>query len=118
MRRIFVIRWTDVALTLSLCLAGGHQTVEVEFVGVSFAVHFGHDVFVVVVSEDKKKKDCRGQKVDKTEVLPQRPGQFVVIHVRLRFPLAPASGDLIRIGELEFAIGAFPRDAGGVRRIV
>lgn len=40
-----------VVLALELGLARGHQTVKVEFVGVTFSVHFGHYVFVVVVPE-------------------------------------------------------------------
>lgn len=36
--------------TSCLLLACNEETVEVEFVNVAFAVHFGHDVLVVVIS--------------------------------------------------------------------
>lgn len=39
--------------SLSLGLTCCHQTVEVKFVGVPLAMHFGHDVLVVIVSEGK-----------------------------------------------------------------
>lgn len=48
---------------------------------------------------------------------PQSPRQFVVIHIRLGLPLAPSSCHLVGIGQLEFAIGSFPRDARGVTRV-
>lgn len=70
------------------------ESLEVEFVGVSLAVDFGHDVFVVVVSQSSAK--------------------LVVVHVGLVFAFAPLSGDLVGIHELEFAIGAFPGDASRV----
>lgn len=50
-------------------------------------------------------------------VSPESPAQFIIVHVRLALPLPPAAGHLVRIGELELAIGALPGDAGGVRRI-
>lgn len=46
--------------------------------------------------------------------LPQSATQFVVIHVRFRFPFAPSSGHLVRIGQFELSVRAFPRDAIGV----
>lgn len=90
---------------------------EIEFVSVSLSVHFGHDVLVVIVAK------CSAQ--------------FVVIHVWLAFPFSPSPGDFICgmeakvtltlllagistrkieckqtwIGQLEFAICAFPCDA-------
>lgn len=50
-------------------------------------------------------------------MLPESAAEFVVIHVGFGLPLAPAPGDLVGVGELEFAIGALPSDAGGVGRI-
>ena len=70
------------------------DALEVELVGVAFAVHLGHDVLVVVVA--------------------QRATQLVVVHVGLALPLAPALGHLIRVGHLELAVGALPGDDGGV----
>lgn len=67
---------------------------EVKFVGVSLAVDLGHDVFVVVIS--------------------QRSAKLVVVHVWLILSLSPLSGYLVRIYQLEFAVGTFPRDASGV----
>lgn len=48
---------------------------------------------------------------------PQSPRQFVVIHIRLGLPLAPSSRHLVGIGQLELAVGSFPRDARGVTRV-
>lgn len=94
----------EVALKFVDGLLGGgrlahlRQAVEIKLVGVSFAVDFGHDVFVVVVA--------------------QRPAQLVVVHVGFAFALPPAPGHLIRVDELELSVGALPRDArhvGAVR---
>lgn len=41
-----------VVLTLELGMARGHQTVKIEFVGVTFSMHLRHYVFVVVVPEN------------------------------------------------------------------
>jgi len=40
-----------VAPTVTLCLGltGSHQSVEVKFVSVPFPMHFGHNVFVVII---------------------------------------------------------------------
>lgn len=67
---------------------------EVKFVGVSLAVDLGHDVFVVVIS--------------------QRSAKLVVVHVWLILSLSPLSGYLVRIYQLEFAVGTFPGDASRV----
>lgn len=70
------------------------ESLEVKFVSVSLAMDFGHDVFVVIISQSSAK--------------------LVVVHVGLVFALAPLSGDLVGIHELEFAVGAFPSDASRV----
>lgn len=53
------------------------KTGKVKLVGVSFAVHFSHDVFVVIVA--------------------QGTAQFVVVHIWLAFTFTPASGHLVRV---------------------
>lgn len=70
---------------------------EVKLVGIALPVNFGHDIFVIVVTEGA--------------------AEFIIVHIGLAFPLSPAPGDLIGIGHLEFPIGAFPGDAVGVRAI-
>lgn len=70
------------------------DALEVEFVCVAFAVHFGHDVFVVVVAKGT--------------------AELVVVHVRLAFSLPPAFGHLIRVCHLEFPISSLPGDDGRV----
>lgn len=67
---------------------------EVELVGVALPVDFGHDIFVIVVTEGT--------------------AEFIVVHIGFAFPFSPAPGDLIRIRHLEFPIGAFPGDTVGV----
>lgn len=75
-----------------------------------------------------RKTRCRGERArcrtgvaaelaTDTENSPQGPRQFVVIHIRLGLPLAPSSRHLVGIGQLEFAVGSFPRDARGVTRV-
>lgn len=79
-------------------LAHLRQAVKIKLVGVALAVDFGHDVFVVVVA--------------------QCPAQFVVVHVGFAFALSPAPSHLVRVDELELAVGALPGDAwhvGAVR---
>lgn len=49
--------------------------------------------------------------------LPEGATEFIVIHIRFRFTLAPTSSHFVRIGELEFAIRSFPSDAVGVAGI-
>lgn len=44
------VGWIGGRSTSCLLLACNEETVEVEFVNVAFAVHFGHDVLVVVIS--------------------------------------------------------------------
>ena len=67
------------------------QSNKVELVGVALAVHFGHDVLVVVVA--------------------QRAAQLVVVHRRLALALAPALRHAVRVEQLELAARALPRDA-------
>jgi hypothetical protein len=43
--------------------------------------------------------------------LPECPAELVVVHVGLGLALAPAPGNLVRVGELELAISSLPRDA-------
>lgn len=59
----------------------------------------------------------RGNSVITGENSPQSSRQFVVIHIRLGLPLAPSSRHLVGIGQLEFAVSSFPRDARGVTRV-
>lgn len=73
------------------------ESLEVEFVGVSLSVNFCHDVLVVVITKSSAK--------------------LVIVHVGLVLALAPLSGDLVGVHELEFAIGAFPSDTCRVFRV-
>lgn len=70
------------------------DAVEVKFVSIPLAVHFGHNVLIVVVSEG--------------------PAQLVIIHVGLAFPLPPAPGHLIGVRHFELPVGPLPGDAAGV----
>lgn len=70
------------------------NAMEVKFVGVSFAMHFGHNVFVIVISEG--------------------PAQLVVIHVGLALPLPPAPGHLVGVRHFELSVGTLPGDTAGV----
>lgn len=70
------------------------DAVKVKLVGVALPVHLGHDVLVVVVA--------------------QCTAQLIVVHVGLALALAPAPGHLVRVGHLELAVGALPRDAARV----
>lgn len=72
-------------------LAHLRQAVEIKLVGVPLAVDFGHDVFVVIVA--------------------QRPAQLIVVHVGFAFAFPPAPSHLVRVDELELAVGSLPRDA-------
>lgn len=47
--------WVD-GTTSGLLLACHQQTVEIELVHVALAVHFGHNVFVVVISDGREEK--------------------------------------------------------------
>ena len=86
---------------LRLVLVGGRvgrrrlhrlrQSGEVELVRVPLSVHLRHDVLVVVVA--------------------QRAAQFVVVHVRLVFSLAPPSGHLVGVDHLELSVRPLPLDA-------
>ena len=66
------------------------QTSKVKFVSISLAVHFRHDVFIVVVSK--------------------RSAELVVVHVWLGLPLAPSPSNLIRVHQFELAVRSLPRD--------
>lgn len=70
------------------------DAVEVELVGITLAMHFGHDVLVIVVA--------------------QCAAQLVIVHVGLAFALAPAPRDFVRVGHLELAVGPLPGDAASV----
>lgn len=70
---------------------------KVKLVRVSFAVHFGHYVLVVVVAE--------------------RSAELVVVHVRLALALAPLASNLVRVDELELAVRALPVNDGCVARV-
>lgn len=75
-------------------LQGLGDAVEVELVGVALAVHFGHDVLVVVVA--------------------QGSAQLVVVHVGFALAFAPAPCHLVWVRHLELSVGSFPGDAAGV----
>lgn len=64
---------------------------EVELVGIAFAMHFRHDIFVIVVA--------------------QRTAQLVIVHVGLALTLTPSSRHFIWICHFKLAIGPFPSDA-------
>lgn len=79
-------------------LAYLRQAVEIKLVCISLSVDLSHDVFVVVIA--------------------QRPAQLVVVHVGFAFAFPPPPGHLIRVDELELAVGALPgnaRHVGAVR---
>lgn len=97
-RHVGDIRWVLVHGRLSgVWLQGLSNAMEVKFVGIPFAMHFSHNVFIVVVSE--------------------RPAQLVIIHVGLALPLPPAPGHLVGVRHLELTIGALPGDAAGISTI-
>ena len=73
------------------------QTLEVELVRIPLAVHFGHDVLVVVVA--------------------QSPAQLIVVHVGLALPLAPAASHFVRVRQFKLAVRALPRDTIGIARV-
>lgn len=58
-------------------LARLSQTLKIEFVRVSFAVNFRHDIFVVIISQSST--------------------EFIVIHVRFALSFAPSPGNFVRI---------------------
>lgn len=49
--------------------------------------------------------------------LPERPAEFVVIHIRLWLSLPPSPCHLVRICQFKFSIGSFPSDATSIGRI-
>lgn len=57
------------------------NAMEVKFVGIPFAMHLGHNVFVIVVSEG--------------------PAELVIIHVGLVLAQSPQPGHLLGIHQLE-----------------
>ena len=65
------------------------QSGEVELVRVALAVHFGHDVLVVVVA--------------------QSAAHLVIVHVRFALAFTPASSNLVWVSHLELTRRAFPR---------
>lgn len=85
------VRLVFVGSRIGSRLASLRQASKVKLVGISLAVYFCHDVLVIVVS--------------------QCTAQLIVVHVRLGFALAPASGNFIRIRKLELPVCAFPCDA-------
>lgn len=70
------------------------DSVEIKLVGVALAVNLSHNVFIIVVAK--------------------RTAEFVIVHVRLAFPLSPAPSHFVRVSHLELPIGALPCDAVGV----
>lgn len=60
------------------------DAVEVKFVGIPLAVHFGHNVFIIVVSEG--------------------PAQLVIVHLGLALPAAPEAGHLIGVLDDELPV--------------
>lgn len=70
------------------------NAMKVKFVGIPFAMHFGHNVLIIVVSEGS--------------------AQLVIIHIGLAFAFSPAPCHFIRVRHLEFPIGPFPCDTAGV----
>lgn len=70
------------------------DAVEIKLVGVSLAVHLGHDIFVVVVA--------------------QRAAQLVIVHVGFALAFTPASRHFIWVCHLKLAVGPLPGDAAGV----
>ena len=89
-----VVRGVLVRAVGALRLARCHQGVEVELVCVTLAVHFGHDVLIVVIS--------------------QGAAHLVVVHVGFWFSLAPLPGHLVRVSQLELPAGPLPGDDVGV----
>lgn len=75
-------------------MEGLGDPVEVKLVGVALPVDFGHDVFVIVVTEGA--------------------AEFIVVHIGFAFPFSPAPGNLIGVRHLELPVGALPGDAVGV----
>ena len=91
-RLVFVGRWIGRARLHGLGQAG-----KVKLVRISLSVYFRHDVLVVVIA--------------------QCPAELVVVHVGLALTLAPPPRGLIRVYELELAVGSLPRDAARVAAV-
>ena len=64
------------------------DAVKIELVSVALPGDFGQDVFIVVV--------------------PHRPAQFIVVHVRLIFPFPPLFRQLVRVHNLELTVRTLP----------
>ena len=77
-----------VVYTSGLCSLG--QPLKIKLVGISFSVHFAHDVFVVVVAEGST--------------------QLVVVHVRLALTLTPPACHLVRVAQFKFSVLTLPRN--------
>lgn len=88
-RRVFVHRRFGRVRLKSLS-----DAVKVKFVGIPLAMHFGHDVLVIVISEGS--------------------AQLVVIHVGFALALPPTPGYLVGVRHLELPVGSFPSDAAGI----
>lgn len=92
----FTLVFQDAALG-RVVLVRLRDALEVELVSVAFAVHFGHDVLVVVVA--------------------QGTAQLVIVHVGFALALAPALGHLVWVGHLKLAIRSLPSDDAGVAAV-
>ena len=67
---------------------------EIKLVSISLAVHFLHNVLIIIISESS--------------------AHLVIVHVWFRLPLSPFPGNLIRVSQLELPGGPLPGDEGGV----
>lgn len=73
------------------------DALEVKLVGVALAVHFGHDVLVVVVA--------------------QGAAQLVIVHVGFALALTPALGHFVRVDHLKLAVCSLPGDDASVAAV-
>lgn len=73
------------------------QASKIKLVSISFPMHLGHDILVVVIAQGSAK--------------------FVVIHIRFTLTFAPSSSNLIWIDEFEFSVGSFPCDGRRVSAV-
>lgn len=90
--RVFVHGWLR-----GVRLEGLSDSMEIKFVGIALTMNLSHNIFIIVVAE------CTAE--------------FVIVHVRLAFPLPPAPSHFIRVGHLELPVGALPGDTVGVGAI-
>ena len=96
-RRVLVAACSDGGRRRISRLHRLRQSGKVELVRVPLAVHFGHDVLVVVVT--------------------QSAAQFVIVHVWFTLAFTPASSNLVWVSHLELTRRAFPRYARRVAGI-